>query len=165
MRYDVATMKKLLSLCLATTFALGMILSSGCATDYSGSAYDPEFVRQPHSVQYGTITRMAYAQVQGQADALGGIAGGVVGGALGHTVGGGSGKVLATAVGTVGGAAIGAAAQKKAGTQDVVEFTILLDGSDTEFSLVQNPGPDTFAVGQRVRVLTASNGVTRIRPE
>ena len=157
-------MKMTLSLCALAVVAASLILSGGCATDYSGSAYDPEFVRQQHTINHGTITAMDYAKIDGEAGLLGGAAGGIVGAAAGNTIGGGSGNTLATALGLVGGAAVGAAAQKKATTQNAVQFTVQLDNG-TELAIVQTTGPDTFFIGQRVKVLTAPNGTSRIRPE
>ena len=157
-------MKTKLAFSLAAAFAAAMMFTAGCATDYSGSAYDPEFVRLPHSISHGTITRMDYAKIEGEAGVVGGAAGGILGAATGSAIGGGSGNTIATALGLVGGAAIGAATQKKATTQNAIEFTVLLDNGQ-ELSIVQTPGPDQFFQNQRVRVLTAPNGVSRIRPD
>lgn len=163
MVYNRTIMKNKIAFSIGAMLVMAASLFCGCTTDYSGSAYDPEFVRLPHNVTYGTITRMDYAKIEGEAGLAGGAAGGILGGAAGSAIGGGSGNTIATAVGLVGGAAIGAAAQKKATTQNAVEFTVQLDNG-TELSIVQTLGPDSFAVGQRVRVLTAPNGVSRIRP-
>lgn len=154
---------KLLS-SLAAAFAAATVLVTGCATDYSGSAYDPEFVRQQHTIRHGVILRIDQAKIEGEAGLVGGAAGGILGAAGGSAIGGGSGNTIATAIGLVGGAAIGAAAQKKATTQTAYEFTVRLDDG-TELGVVQTLGPDTFAPGQPVRVLIAPNGTTRIRPE
>ncbi len=163
-RAILAYMKKAFFHGLAVACAAATMLVTGCLTDYSGSAYDKEFVRMPHTISHGVITRMDYAKIEGEAGIVGGAAGGILGAAGGSAIGGGSGNTIATALGMVGGAAIGAAAQKKATTQNAVEFTVKLDNGN-ELSIVQTLGPDTFVVGQAVRILTAPDGTSRIRPE
>ena len=157
-------MKTALLSSLAAACAAATLLVAGCTTDYSGSAYDKDFVRQQHSIFHGVITRMDQAKIEGEAGLVGGAAGGILGAAGGSAIGGGSGNTIATAIGLVGGAAIGAATQKKATTQSAYEFTVKLDDG-RELSVVQTLGPDTFVVGQNVRVLVAPDGTTRIRPE
>lgn len=152
-------MKKTMFL-VAAVAALSM---TGCTTDYSGSAYDPQFVRMPHTVTTGTIQRMDVVKIEGEAGLAGTAGGGIVGGAIGSTMGGGSGSTVTTALGALGGALLGGAIEKKATTQSAYEFEVLLENG-RRITIVQTLGPDTFAVGQTVRVLTAPDGTSRIRP-
>ncbi len=152
-------MKKLMFIAAAVA-ALSI---TGCTTDYSGSAYDPQFVRMPHTVTMGTIQRMDVVKIEGEAGVAGSVGGGIVGGAIGSTLGGGSGTTVTTALGALGGALLGSAAEKKITTQSAYEFELLLENGK-RMTVVQTLGPDTFYIGQTVRVLTAPDGTSRIRP-
>lgn len=143
--------------------ALLSCLTAGCLTDYSGSAYDPEFVRKPHIVKNGVITRMDVVQIQGEGGVAGSLGGAVAGGILGSMVGGGRGSALAATGGAVAGGLLGNAVEKKMTTQNATEFEVQLDDG-SKISVVQTLGGDTFFIGQQVRVLVANDGTTRIRP-
>ena len=114
------------------------------------------------TVSYGTVTASRVVQLQGGqgGQAAGAVLGGLAGAALGQNVGGGTGKVVATGVGATAGAAAGLQAGKAAGGRQSIEWTVRLDNGGS-IAVVQ--GEPTFAVGQRVQVITGG-GQTRLAP-
>lgn len=140
------------------------VFSAGCASDFSGSSYAQSSARTQQTVYYGTITHIEGAVIEGNSGIVGAVAGGVVGGLLGNTVGGGHGRDLAAGVGAVAGAATGAAVEKSATKQNALAIEVQLDGDGRVMSVTQTAGNDSFAVGQRVRVLVGADGTTRVRP-
>ena len=146
------------SISLLSAAAAAAVFAVGCASDFSGSSYAQNSARAQHTVYYGTITHIEGAVIEGDSGVVGAIAGGVVGGLLGNTIGGGHGRDLAAGVGAV------AAIEKGATKQNALAIEVQLDGDGRVMSVTQTQGGDSFAVGQRVRVLVGSDGTTRVRP-
>ena len=100
----------------------------------------------------GKITSIRNVTLEGSSTG-GAILGAVAGGFLGNQIGSGSGRDAAT----IGGAALGGAAGSHAGrainNRQGLEITVRLDQGGS-LSIVQEVNPrESFAVGDRVRVL------------
>ncbi|MDH3998699.1 MAG: glycine zipper 2TM domain-containing protein [Desulfuromonadales bacterium] len=147
----------LLMLIIAAT----LTFSYGCAPSTSGSVYSRDQTRTPHSVFYGTVLRAELVTIEGEPSAIGAIAGGVLGGVLGSSVGGGSGQDIATVGGALAGAAAGSAIEKGMGTEQGVELEVELDSG--ELMIVVQELDDEYNIGDRVRLVKDSKGVTRVR--
>lgn len=137
------------------------VLVTGCASSLSGDTYSRNAAMQMQTVQYGTIQSLRGVRIQGTKSPIGAIGGAVVGGLLGSTVGGGRGKDLATVGGALAGGVAGSAIEEGATQQNGVEITVRLDNGRI-VSIVQAVGAQMFSPGQRVQVITAPNGVTRV---
>ncbi|HNX53264.1 MAG TPA: hypothetical protein PLD51_03740 [Pontiellaceae bacterium] len=133
---------------------------SGCASSNSGEVYSRNQARRTQTVQPGTVQFVKSVKIEGTRSAVGPVAGGVAGGVAGSTMGAGKGSVLAAlggaAIGAVGGAVAEEQLTKKAG----LEITVKLDSGST-IAVVQE-ADIMFSVGERVRVLTGSDGTTRV---
>jgi outer membrane lipoprotein SlyB len=86
-----------------------------------------------------------------------------VGGLVGNQIGGGSGRTAAT----VGGALLGGAAGSRIGqnvtSRNGLEIEVRLTEGGRRFSVVQEVNPrESFAVGDRVRLITGAGGRTRV---
>lgn len=145
-------------------FACAAILfGAGCAENMSGGVYSQQQVMTEQSVVYGTVVSVHDVTIKAPPSGAGTLAGGVVGGVLGHNIGGGSGQTTATVLGAVGGAIAGNAVENKANTRPGYEITVKQD-NDITIVVVQEKDPnETFTAGERVRVIRAANGTTRIR--
>lgn len=140
------------------------LLAVGCASNFSPGSYSSGQVMQQQSVRYGTIVSIAYVKIKGSLSPIGAIAGGIAGGAIGNTIGGGSGKTLATVAGAIGGAVAGNAIQKAVTRKPGLQIVVKLD-SGRSIAVVQGIEQNvTFEPGERVMVLTSSNGVARVQP-
>ena len=133
---------------------------AGCASQ-SGDVYSRSQAQRQLSVFYGTILVVDAVTIEGTQSGLGTVAGGVLGGIAGNTVGGGHGRALATAVGAIGGALIGTAVEEGSTRKNGLEITVELDSGEV-IAVVQE-ADDHYAVGDRIRVIRGSGGVTRIR--
>jgi outer membrane lipoprotein SlyB len=78
----------------------------------------------------------------------------------GSTIGEGKGSTLAALGGALAGALIGSAGEEKFTRKDGLEITVKLDNGN-EVAVVQEADVP-FQVGDRVRVLTNSDGTTRV---
>ncbi len=137
-----------------------LALAGGC-TNYSANTYSGRQVRSAQTVEYGTVELVQYVTLEEARDpVLGTAAGGVVGGIIGNMFGGGHGRTLATIAGAALGAGAGYAGEKTLTKQDGLEIQVRLDNGTT-ISVVQ-AADQTFAPGDRVRVLRGSGGVTRV---
>lgn len=145
-------------LCAALFLCFAVALG-GCATS-GGKSYTKNEARQAQSVQRGVITGLQEVTIEGDASLLGAGIGGAAGGVIGSTLGRGSGRVLATVGGAALGAAAGALGEKFMRTEKAYEFMIQLEDGGT-ISVVQAID-DTFAVGDRVRVLRSSGNRARV---
>jgi outer membrane lipoprotein SlyB len=142
------------------TFLTATVLISGCASSNSGDVYSRNQVRSAQTVQMGTVQSIRHVQIEGTKSGVGAIGGGVAGGILGSTIGGGRGSTLAALGGAAIGAVGGSMAEEKLTKTAGLEITVKLD-SGTTIAVVQEAGI-IFSVGDRVRVLTGSNGITRV---
>ena len=85
----------------------------------------------------------------------------VTGGVLGSMVGGGRGQVLGAVVGALGGAAAGAMLEEGVTKKNALEITVELDSGEI-LSVVQEADLEFYA-GERVRVLRANDGTSRVQ--
>ena len=145
---------------IVCSMAAAMLTVAGCASS-SSNVYTHEQAMQAQTVDTGTVESAKSIIIQASDPPVaGGAIGGVTGGVLGSTIGQGGGRDVATIVGALAGAAIGAAIEKKAGTKDGLEIVVNLDSGRT-IVVVQEADVPMFP-GDRVRVLTAPDGTTRI---
>ncbi len=133
---------------------------SGCASSNSGEVYSRDQARRTQTVQLGTVQFIKNVQIEGTKSGVGTIGGGVAGGVLGSTVGAGKGSVLAAVGGAALGAVGGAVAEEKLTKKAGLEITVKLD-SGSSIAVVQE-ADILFSIGERVRVLTGSDGTTRV---
>lgn len=140
----------------------GFSLLAGCTTQSkSGKVYTQEQARVSHSVMYGTVQRVEPVTIEGVKTGVGAVGGGVVGGIAGSTVGGGKGSALMAVGGAIAGAVAGSLVEEKATTRAGVELEVHLEGGG--ILLVVQAADETFAVGDRVRVVQGDDGSTRVR--
>ena len=138
----------------------GMVFLSGCASSLSSGAYTRDSARQMQTVYYGTVDSVRTVQIEGTKTPVGTGAGAVAGGILGNQVGGGSGRALATLGGALIGGVAGSAAEEGITRQPGYEITVRLDNGRV-ISVVQ-AADMAFAPGERVRVIEARDGTTRV---
>ena len=138
-----------------------LFVFTGCATSQSGRSYSQSQAQRSLSVYYGTIIELREVTIEGSSSGAGALIGGVAGGVLGSTIGSGSGRTLATVGGALAGLAAGSAVEKRSGTKAATEFTIELD-SGRMMAVVQEQD-SYYRVGDRVRLLQASDGTWRVR--
>jgi outer membrane lipoprotein SlyB len=151
------------NVCFAMAVLAALGLASGCASSRGGKVVSRDQARVVHTVEMGTIETVGEATIEGTKTPVGAVAGGVLGGVLGHAVGGGSGKDIATVAGALGGAAVGAVGEEKLTRKAAWELGVRLE-SGSIVSIVQEKEKDVvFAVGDRVQVLRAPDGTTRVR--
>ena len=136
-------------------YALIFLLLAGCASEGSHDYVQSE-ARAVQTVDLGTVQSVRAVKIKGDNAMVGTVAGAAIGGLLGNQVGHGGGRAAATVIGAVGGGIAGNAIERKIEEQDGQEIVIRLDTGAT-VAIVQ-PGPHTFAAGDRVRVLTGPKG-------
>ena len=140
--------------------AAAMMTIAGCASS-SSNVYTYDQTMRAQTVDTGTVESVKSIIIQASNPPIvGGAVGGVTGGVLGSTVGGGHGRDVATIVGALAGAAIGAAIEREAGTKNGLEIVVNLDSGRT-IVVVQEADVPMYP-GDRVRILTAPDGTTRI---
>jgi outer membrane lipoprotein SlyB len=141
-----------------------LAIIAGCQNqNYAGTTYSRDHARQGHTVYTATIMSIQNVTIEGTEGVIGGIGGAVLGGVIGHSIGGGSGKDIATAAGAIGGAVAGSAVEGAATKKAALEITVKYDNGSTE-AIVQQPGTDSFQVGQTIRVIVNADGTKRVRP-
>lgn len=139
--------------------ALATVLS-GCASSRSGEVYSRDQARRAQTVQLGTVESVKPVRIEGTKSGLGTVGGGVVGGVAGSTIGSGAGSTLAALGGAIVGAVAGTAGEEAVTRKNGLEITVKLD-TGTMLVVVQEADV-AYAPGDRVRVLTGPDGVTRV---
>lgn len=138
------------------------LMAGGCASR-GGHDYTNQQERRSMTVKRGTVSEVRTVRTSNSSTGVGAVAGGVVGGVLGRYIGGGSARTLGSVGGALGGAAAGAGTEKAMRDHDALEIMIMLDNGQ-EIVIVQDPDIN-FAPGDRVRVLSSSDGTSRVQPE
>lgn len=136
---------------------------SGCASNLTGDTYSREEARRTQTVRMGTIISIRMVTVEGTDSGVGKIGGAVVGGVIGSRVDGGHGAwaVLGGVVGALAAGVAGSKAEEVITRKQMMEMTIEETGGRT-IVVVQDPGNDSFNVGDKVKLITTSQGVTRV---
>ena len=142
------------------TFLAATAFLTGCASSNSGEVYSRDQARRTQTVQMGTVQAVKNVQIEGTKSGVGAVGGGVAGGVVGSTIGSGSGSILAAVGGAALGAVGGAVAEEKLTKKNGLEITVKLDSGAT-IAVVQEADV-MYSVGERVRVLTGSDGTTRV---
>jgi outer membrane lipoprotein SlyB len=136
------------------------LLFNGCASSRSGEVYSRDHARKVHTVVAGTVESVKEITIEGTKTPVGTVAGGVAGGALGTTVGSGSGRTIATVLGALAGAAAGTAAEEGLTRKPGLEIVVNQDNGQT--IVVVQEADVLFAPGDRVRIIKANDGTTRV---
>jgi outer membrane lipoprotein SlyB len=134
-----------------------------CAQDtLTGDTVSRGEAGRSQNVRTGTVTSIRNVNIQGES--LGGtLVGAGIGGLLGNQIGGGSGRTAATVGGVLAGGAIGSHAGQSVTSRKGLEIEVRLDDTRSRISVVQEVNPrETFAVGDRVRVIEGAGGRTRV---
>lgn len=98
----------------------------------------------------GVVKGVDTVKQEGEASALGMVAGGVVGGLVGNQIGKGNGNTIATIAGAAGGAYAGREIEKKAKAKEVFKVHVQMDNGNTrDFMFNERPA---FAAGDKVKV-------------
>ncbi len=133
---------------------------TGCASSRSGQVYSRDEARQVQTVENGSVESVKQVVIEGTKTPIGTAAGGVTGGVVGHSVGGGSGKDIATVVGALVGAAAGTMVEEGITSKQGLEIIVRKDSGQTIVVVQEADMP--IAVGERVRIITAADGTTRV---
>lgn len=151
------------SLPLLSILLLSSFITYGCAPQ-TGNTYSSSQTRQTQTVTMGTITLLEPAYIENDASGLGTLGGAVIGGVAGSTLGGGRGRILTSLGGAVLGGLLGTGIEKTLNSHDALEIVVKLDNGQS-VAVVQQLGPEerSLRVGERVRVLRASDGSARVR--
>ena len=142
------------------TIMLLLSLLVGCASSRSSEVYTREQARQAQIVRLGTVEFVKPVRIEGTKSGFGTVGGGVAGGVAGSTIGSGKGSSLAAIAGAIAGAVVGSTAEEKLTQKEGLEITVKLDDGSS-IAVVQE-ADIPFVAGDRVRVLTAPDGTTRV---
>lgn len=140
---------------LALALTLAALLLGGCASAPwdDGPGADRPARQQAERKEYpGVVESVREVEVESTRTGVAPMVGAVMGGTVGGNVGRGRGSSAGVVVGTVIGGIAGEAAAQSA-TQPGFEITVRLDGGRV-IAVTQPVGKETFAPGDRVRVLS-----------
>lgn len=144
---------------LVVMLAIGLI-TAGCASSLSGSAYTRTQAREAQEVQYGTVESVRPVLIEGTKSNVGTVAGAALGGLAGSNIGGGKGRIAGAIGGAVLGGVAGAAAEEGITRRQGLEITVRLDNGRT--LAVTQEADEPFNPGERVRVVSSYSGTTRV---
>jgi outer membrane lipoprotein SlyB len=134
---------------------------TGCvvANPNTVSAYDAQ---RMSTVVDATVLSVRPVTLQGRDTGVGTVSGAVIGGIAGSNVGGPRTGGIVGIAGAVVGGLIGNAVERDATKQEAVEILVQLKNGDRR-SVVQPVGPDGFATGEPV-IMVTTGGRTRVLP-
>ena len=137
----------------------------GCASQtMTGDSYSGNQARKAQTLKMGQIESVKSVEIKAGDGGIGALAGGAIGGIADSNVGGGKMSLVSAIVGAVAGGIVGDKIEKNVNTLNGQEITIRLS-NDTLIVVTQeidkNVGP--LRAGDKVRVLTSSNGTTRVQ--
>jgi len=111
-------------------------------------------------VRFGTVDSVRAVTLPGTNSGVGAVVGGVVGGLAGSEVGKGRGAAVGAVLGSVAGSMAGEALEGQLTKRDALEILVELNTGELR-AIVQVIGAETFARGDRVRLVTGG-GITRV---
>lgn len=138
---------------IAIVSVLCLLLTTGCASNPTGSLYSMQEARQVQRVQLGTVYSVRDVTIEGNGMA-GTVVGGVLGAVGGSTMGAGTGKTLMTILGGVGGAVAGNKVSKSMSGSNGVEITVRLENGELLAITQAKEENVVFRAGDRVRLMT-----------
>jgi len=137
------------------------LLLGGCASNLSGESFSREEARKAQKVRFAVVEHVRDVIIEGTKTPVGAAAGAVVGSIAGSTLGDGKGSKIGAVLGSVVGGVAGAATEEAVTKRQGVEVTVKMDNGEI-FAIVQQATKnETFAVGDKVRVLSR-RGVMRV---
>jgi outer membrane lipoprotein SlyB len=139
-----------------------VFLMVGCASSLSSDAYSRSQTGTPQQVELGYVESVRPVLIEGTKSNIGTATGAAIGGVAGGSVNGGTARTLAIIGGAVLGGLAGAATEEGITRQRGQEITVRLDNG--RMIAITQGGDAQFNPGQRVRVLTAYDGATRVTP-
>ena len=138
------------------------LLLAGCASDRQGGIGSGDNADNVAVIRLGVIESVTPIEMDASSGS-GSSVGGVFGQVGGASTGGGRGATVGTILGGVLGGTLGH--QAGIATKPGMEIWVRLDGGEGKSAYVMQPGnPDTFKVGDRVRVVRKKDK-TRVEPE
>lgn len=140
--------------------AASVLLLSGCAGSMSNSNYSTAQVRMAMAVKAGVVDSVRKVKIDPNTQGVGSTAGGLIGAIAGSNLGGGKGSLVFSILGAVAGGVAGHIVEAAVIQKEGLEIMVKLDNSD--FTVVVQEGDEPFFAGERVKVLTAQNGSTRV---
>lgn len=144
---------------VAALLASSLVLS-GCPSSMSGSAYSRDQARQAQNVRLGYVDSVRSVNIEGTKSGVGAIGGAALGGVAGSTIGGGRGQIAGAVGGAVLGGLAGSAIEENVTRQPGLEITVRLESG--RMIAVTQAADENFRRGDRVRVLTSQDGITRV---
>ena len=141
--------------------ALSALLLGGCAYPRTGGGdYSVYGTRTEQSVRFGVVESVRLVRIEVPQSGVGAVAGATIGAIGGGHVGGGSGQAVGAVLGAVAGGLLGQAIEQDVNQRTGLEITILLDSG--KYIAVTQEGDENFRAGDRVRILSGANNVTRV---
>ena len=144
---------------VAVVLAAGLVLS-GCPASMSGGSYTRDQARQAQDVQLGYVESVRQVNIEGTKSGVGAVSGAALGGVAGSNIGGGRGQIAGAIGGAVLGGVAGAAIEEGVTRQPGLEITVRLDNG--RMTAVTQAADEPFYPGDRVRLLSGSDGVARV---
>ena len=144
---------------IAAVAGVGSLAGCVVAPPNSVSAYDAQ---RMSTVVDATVLSVRPVTLQGRDTGVGTVSGAVIGGIAGSNVGGPRTGGIVGIAGAVVGGLIGNAVERDATQRPAYEILVQLRNGDRR-SVVQVAGPDVFAVGEPV-IMVTTGGRTRVMP-
>ena len=142
--------------------AAGAVSLTGCVVAQPPNTVSVYDTQRMSTVVDATVLSVTPVTLQGRDSGVGTVAGAVVGGIAGSNVGGPRTGGIVGVAGAVVGGLIGNAVEKDATQRPGVEIMLQLKNGDRR-AVTQAAGPDAFAVGEPV-ILVTTGGRTRVMP-
>lgn len=148
-----------LKLFMIAIFAIAL---TGCATNRGGNSYTNNGTQQMQRVLVGTVESTRGVTISANSG-VGGSAGAGIGAVAGSNVGAGRGSLVGIIGGAVIGGLIGHAADSAANSKEGMEITVKLDNGELVAVTQTVAESDAIAKGDRVRILVAPQGTSRVQ--
>jgi outer membrane lipoprotein SlyB len=144
----------------AAAMLFGVLVTAGCAPNYSPDTYASAAAQQANKVDQGIIVGVRAVQISADTT-LAMATGGAAGGVAGSTIGEGAGSALGTVGGTVAGGVVGNVIGHAEGDTDGFEYIVKKPNGDLLSVTQKDPAP----LGIGAHVLIIEGPQARIVPD
>lgn len=143
------------------TLVVSAFFLQGCANNNSAGLYTSSQAQREQIVRMGTVQSVRKVTIDSGQTGLGAATGGALGAiAAGANIGKGNGSLVSGIVGGVAGLVAGHAVEGALSKKAGFEITVLLDSK--ELRAITQAADEVFTPGERVRLVTGSDGITRV---
>lgn len=134
-------------------------LLASCSSNNERQSYQADTIQ---TTMVGTVKTVEVVKVDGNSSWIGSTSGSIAGGLLGSAIGNGWGRIATSIVGSVAGSLTGSGVERQLTRGEGLKMAVQKDDGSTFMVVVVPEQGQMFREGDRVRIISNSNGAIKV---